>query len=613
MSNARENNVSRPSRVRRDLLMKGSHEHQDISKRRLSYIADTTLTTPSRTISNEDKDIPQYTNGERFRRKTVFAKEDTDILPKKTTKACDLLNTSDKQDPLIIYTSSTVSPKVSPGIGKVKQVIPETPKSPTKKITTKSPTENNEKETKTSNEMPFENTENDAQKEKSKEKQKERDDKIEAKKEIRRPQKRIARKDVKKNERRMSYISKNHNEEKRDISLIAMDECSPDILNEKDLKTVFKLEEKRQKLIMAEDVEKRCEVLLDIQCLTTHIVTTIKEPLSITIFEACEKYFKGNSKEVINVDKLVFRNHTGKVVSRNMTFRGVLMSRTTCLYVCYESRPFSVQRIYPMDIKSNLPRKAIPQVVYNLCWWIYTYGYLIEGIFRVTSNLEFAKKKAERLVDCDMSFLSQMRRIGCDVHNVVGTLKTYIREFTDGLIEYDAIRNISGHGKDRLKYVVEIFKKTPNDDAVCFCILYGLARRLVKYQKIHLMTSKNFAMILGPLVSHPKGGVNAVNATCNQIEFSGFVMEHYNVVMESIGMSNPFAELPDRSDIGDLNKDGVDEALEIIKKKSAMTEEACNRLLKMMENPEAVQYIQNLEVESLVNVLDVLSDFLLCK
>lgn len=76
--------------------------------------------------------------------------------------------------------------------------------------------------------------------------------------------------------RRMSWKSSNRSEERRDISYIAMDEESPNILSSKELKELLKVEEKRQKLLSSLDTSQKCELILDIQCLCSHIVTTVK-------------------------------------------------------------------------------------------------------------------------------------------------------------------------------------------------------------------------------------------------------------------------------------------------------------------------------------------------
>ncbi|EKE37261.1 hypothetical protein ENUP19_0081G0020 [Entamoeba nuttalli] len=410
--------------------------------------------------------------------------------------------------------------------------------------------------------------------------------------------------------RRMSWRSKNLSEEKRDISLVAMDEYSPNVLSDKELKDILKNEEKRQKLISSSDSKKKCEIVLDIQCLSYHVVTTLKEHLQNTISQITEKYLKTNTKEIVNISDLIFKSQTGKPLSKNLTLRGVLTLNSTCIFVCYNNRPFSLPHIYPTDISITNPRDAIPQVVFNLCWWIYTYGYLVEGIFRVSGNSDFTKKKAEKCVMCDTSFLFQMHRRASDVHNVVGTLKTYLREYTDGLIDYSEVKDVSAHSSKSVEFAIEVLHKTPREHVLCICILYGLINRLIKYNSIHMMTLKNFAIILGPLVIHPLPGTNAVNTTCNQIDFSSIIINNYDCLMKQLGVSNPFEELPDRDDIQKFDKSAVDKSLKTIRSMSIETPSECEKLRKLMESPDVVQYIQTLDPSLLIDVISIITDCL---
>ncbi|EDR23905.1 hypothetical protein EDI_326510 [Entamoeba dispar SAW760] len=411
--------------------------------------------------------------------------------------------------------------------------------------------------------------------------------------------------------RRMSWRSKNSSEERRDISLIAMDEDSPRVLSDKDLKNILKSEEKKQKLLASMDLKQKSEILLDIQCLSSHIVTIVKEPLHLTISEVIQKYLKTNTKEIIDIEDLVFRSQTGKIISKNLTIRGALTLNGTCIFVCFNNYPFSLPKIYPTDISINNSKIVIPQVVFNLCWWIYTYGYLVEGVFRVSGDTEFTKKKAEKCVIGDTSFLFQMHRRASDVHNVVGTLKTYIREYTDGLIDYNLVKQLSSSLSQEVDFAVEVLKKIPREDLLSFSILYGLINRLVKYSSIHMMTLKNFSMILGPLIIHIPYEINPLDSTCYQIDFSNILLNNYQEIIQRIGLTNPFEELPSRDDIQKFNKNEVNESLQIIRSASITTCFELERLRKLMENPEVIQYIQTLNPSLIVDVIAVITEYLL--
>ncbi|KAL7713580.1 RhoGAP domain containing protein [Entamoeba marina] len=409
--------------------------------------------------------------------------------------------------------------------------------------------------------------------------------------------------------RRMSWISKNASEQKRDISMIAMDDTT-NVLSERELKLLDKEEVKRQKLLKTSNPLKKCEIIFDIQCLLTHHVVTLKKSLKKTVLESAMKYFKKNTKEIVQVDHLLFRTSTGKILSKNMTLRGVLALNSPCVFICYADRPFSLPKMYPSVITNTTKRVAIPQVVFNMCWWIYTYGNLIEGIFRVSGNSEIVKKYVGKCVEGDTSFLSVMQRRVNDVHNVVGILKMYLREKTDGLISYDLVQNASEQQSKRHSFVVNVLTQTPIENRTSFIIIYGLIQRLVKYDAIHRMTMKNFAMILGPLVIHSEPGTNAINATCNQLDFSNYVVNNYDGIVGLLGYSNPFSELPYRDDIKKFSEGDINKSLNIIKSMDLETPAECERLRKMMDDPDVVNYIKECDQEILVEVISVIIECL---
>ncbi|KAL7711520.1 RhoGAP domain containing protein [Entamoeba marina] len=406
--------------------------------------------------------------------------------------------------------------------------------------------------------------------------------------------------------RRMSWKSKNLSEEKRDISLIAMDEQSPDVLSGKELKALIKEEDKRQKLLQTTNPLKKCEIILDIQCLSTHRVVALKKSFRKTVMETTMKYLKKTTKEIVLVDKLVFRSATGKILSKNMTLRGILTLDSTCIFVCYNDRPFTLQKIYPSVITSSTKRIATPQVVFNMCWWIYTYGYLVEGIFRVSGDSEIVRKRVEQCLEGDTTFLSQMHNRTGDVHNVIGILKMYLREKTDGLVNYDLVRDVSSNMNNSFDFAVKVLKEIPRENLLCFSILYGLIQRLIKYDSIHLMTSKNFAMILGPLIIHPQPGMNAINSTCNQLDFSNMALNNYDAIVASFGLSNPFAEYPQRDDLKKFDSKEVNHSLTVIKNMELETPAECERLKKHLENPNVIHYLNEMDAGTLIDVISVI-------
>ncbi|ELP88265.1 hypothetical protein EIN_226280 [Entamoeba invadens IP1] len=414
-------------------------------------------------------------------------------------------------------------------------------------------------------------------------------------------------KDVYKN-RRMSWRSKNTSEEKRDLMLVASDDNCPNVLSDKELKEYLKEEHKKQKLLLSDDPSKKGEMVFDIQCLQSHIVTTVKECLTKTLKQVVEKLLK-TKKETVNTEQLVFRNHNGKTLEKDVTMKTALSNNVLCIYVSLDTTPFTLPKIYPMDVHKNDPHNAIPQVVFNMCWWIYTYGHSIEGIFRISGKTDFAKKKVSNLVVCDTSFLYQMKQQTSDVHNVVATLKLYLREYTNSLINYEDIKTINVQ-KDKVAFIIECLQKGRREDLECISILYGLIARLVKYAQIHKMTLKNFAMILGPLVIHPGSSVNAINATCNQIEFSRVLATNYDQVMAGLNLSNPFVEFPDKKGMSNFDSTQVDLVLNEIKNQSIKSLSQIEKLQSLIEMPETISYLNTVKPALVLDVISSITQFI---
>ena len=103
---------------------------------------------------------------------------------------------------------------------------------------------------------------------------------------------------------------------------------------------------------------------------------------------------KKNSKEIVNLNELEFRNQKGEIIEKTTTIRQLLAMGGNILFITCKQRPFTLPHMYTMDITEN-DNQVIPQVVYNLCWWIYTYGYQVQGIFRINGNIEYCKTNSE--------------------------------------------------------------------------------------------------------------------------------------------------------------------------------------------------------------------------
>ena len=409
--------------------------------------------------------------------------------------------------------------------------------------------------------------------------------------------------------RKVTWKSKNASEEKRDIAMINANESTHSLLSEKELKYIDKVQDRRKLMLSSLNINQKLEIVLDIQCLSKHVLTTIKEPMNYSLSLCMEKWLKENTKEIVDVSQLIYRTETGKILSRNLTLRGVLTVNCICVFVSYENRPFTLPKIYPMEITWN-DNRVVPQVVFNMCWWIYTYGYLIEGIFRVPGNVEFMKKKVEKLCHCDTSFLYSMDRMVQNVHNVVGILKLYFREKTIGLIPFHMVQDFPQQKEERYEYIKNTLIQLNESDMLSLSILFGLINRLTKYETIHMMTLKNFGMILGPMIIHTPPGMNAFQTTGIQLDFSYTLGVYYEELMRELGYENPFNELPDRDDIYKFNKEKIDEKLNKICSNENDIYKECKELRKMMEDPQTIQYLHSLPPNNLLDVVSVIVDVL---
>lgn len=413
-------------------------------------------------------------------------------------------------------------------------------------------------------------------------------------------------------ERKMSFKNRNPMIEKRDISIISMDYDSVNILSDKELKNVVKDEAKRQKLLKSQNDKKKTEIILDIQCLKSHVVTHMKRSMAGTVQKTIEKWLKKNSKEIVNLNELEFRNQKGEIIEKTTTIRQLLEMGGNILFITCKQRPFTLPHMYTMDITEN-DNQVIPQVVYNLCWWIYTYGYQVQGIFRINGNIEYCKTNSELCCFCDLPFLEKAQKIITDVHNVVGVLKMYLRDKTDGILQYEQIDCLT---KEKNVYdideIIQLLKSIPKACFHSLMIVFGLCVRLKKYESIHTVSFKDFAVVLGPVLIHGASKMRNVSlqtVQTNQIDFCMTILQHYDEICEECEIENPFNELPNRNDIKKFDKEQIEKSLQTIQSMSIESFAECDKLVGLMDNPEVVEFIQTLDKSFL---LDVIQNILEC-
>ena len=83
--------------------------------------------------------------------------------------------------------------------------------------------------------------------------------------------------------RKVTWKSKNASEEKRDIAMINANESTHSLLSEKELKYIDKVQDRRKLMLSSLNINQKLEIVLDIQCLSKHVLTTIKEPMNYSL------------------------------------------------------------------------------------------------------------------------------------------------------------------------------------------------------------------------------------------------------------------------------------------------------------------------------------------
>ncbi|ELP95039.1 hypothetical protein EIN_252830 [Entamoeba invadens IP1] len=407
--------------------------------------------------------------------------------------------------------------------------------------------------------------------------------------------------------RRMSWSSKNPAEQRRSLTFLAQDDESLAMFKDKELQVVVKKEERKHQLRTTTDLRKKVKIIFDFQCYKQHIVTTITAHLSTTLGHKTESFMKHYS-EKRKFEEVDLKDFSGHPLDGKLLFQELLLKNVFCVFICTRGNPFTSPKVYPSVLLIN-SKKAIPQVVFNLCWWIYTFGNRTEGIFRVSGKGESTKKKAEKCVLCDTSFLYSLKSQTNEIHNVVGTLKMYLREYTSGLVDFTKINQISRQ-KNQVMYVIKALEETQTEDVICLGLLYGLIMRLIKYENIHKMSLKNFAMILGPLVIHSVPGSNPLNVTLVQLDFSMVLAKNYEPIMSVFGLTNPFMELPELNQDKEKNFKKVMHSLDMIRSLSLQTPAECERLKEQLKNQDTLNFLKTVNKEILVDVISTIIDCL---
>ncbi|KAL7720503.1 Neurofilament medium polypeptide [Entamoeba marina] len=298
-------------------------------------------------------------------------------------------------------------------------------------------------------------------------------------------------------------------------------------------KTTLVVNDKKEK--------KTIEVIAEIGYLLQNHIKSIKISSTSTIQQGIEKILV-SMKETFDDDIVVY-NISGNILplfdeiekySQNnkvhlyVTKRGKRYAKKLTLEIHKEQNEKEIIK----DKKTNKLPKIDAQVVYDICRWIYIYGIEIEGLFRISGNQEFVKKKVEKCMDHSTTFLDTMSHGVNDVHNVVGVLKLYLREKTQGLINIQMADAILLQ-PDQVSELLSVIQKLDIAEKYIVCILLNLIESIIQYKDVNMMGIQNLATIFGPLLVHSSGNVG-MTGTHTQLDIAMLFITNCLVIRQEL-------------------------------------------------------------------------------
>ncbi|EMH76097.1 RhoGAP domain containing protein [Entamoeba histolytica HM-1:IMSS-B] len=296
-----------------------------------------------------------------------------------------------------------------------------------------------------------------------------------------------------------------------------------DIWKRKTVCTMERREKRRSSEISIKKEKKNIEVTVEIGFLLQTYNKTFKVASQMKVREVIEKTMI-SIKEGLHDDVVVYQSN-GEVVNQEEDIGAIATNNKAYIYVSKRGRKCAKKIIFEFETEKKKEEKkgkeqADPQVVYDLCRWIYMHGIEVEGIFRISGNNEYIKKLIEKVIKHSTGFLDEMNHGVNDVHNVVGVLKSYLREATVGLFDLQIAEEILKNEENKREEVLmEIIEKLNKKDKYTLCIILNLAEAIIQYKDVNQMGIGNIAVVLGPMLIHSNGAVSLIG-TQTQLELA---------------------------------------------------------------------------------------------
>ena len=183
--------------------------------------------------------------------------------------------------------------------------------------------------------------------------------------------------------------------------------------------------------------------------------------------------------------------------------------------------------------------RADPQMVFNLCRWIYMYGIEVEGVLRISGSKDFITKKTEKVMNHSTHFLEEMNHGVNDAHNVVGVLKNYLREMTMGIFDIPTAQAIlkADNKKEKL---IEVVITMSDVEQTTLCIVLNLVEAIVQLRDLNSMGTANSAVVLGPLLVHSNGAAS-FTGTQLQLDLATLLIESSAAIRRTLNIDAFFA------------------------------------------------------------------------
>ncbi|ELP88972.1 rhogap domain containing protein, partial [Entamoeba invadens IP1] len=328
------------------------------------------------------------------------------------------------------------------------------------------------------------------------------------------------RKEEKKKEKEKEKEKKKEEKEKKQDELRKSKQLAP---SDPKTRTDKKLEKRKSDVSEAKKEKKNIEVTVEIGFLIQNFQKVMKCCSGMTVREVIEKNML-TIKEGMHDDVVVYKSN-GEIVLMDDTISSCADGNKAYLYVSKSGRRSAKQITFDVEEKEkekSKDGKAIDvQTVFNLARWIYIHGIEVEGLFRVNGDQGFVRKKLEKMAkhsEHPTEFLVEMNHGVTDVHNVVGVLKSYLRESCHGIFNLSDA-DIVLNSEDRASKLNGIITRLTESDKLSLCIMLNLAEAIIELKEYNSMGLSNVAVVFGPMLIHSNGAVSIMGTQC-QLEMA---------------------------------------------------------------------------------------------